>query len=393
MYPAGWETKPAPTFSQCEGLEGVNYLSASTPPGTQPLPVFPPAGTAPYRPLVYAVGGVRADDSPLSNARPGGHPRLAAPGSHAVAADDSGAVLQPTDILTGTSASAAVVSGIAATVWGYRPSLTAPEVMGYVRQSAVDLGVPADFCLEGSACASGAVPAERSIRRVSQCHALKAACSPRAEHCPPGAATLACVPRPARSGHLPRLSAAQAALIDSSITLTVDGSGWSAALDTAATRGLCQHAALRGSDGGSLETACPFRQYYSGPKRPWTGPQPKENPCPLCRMVTEPTDGGTTADGGTAETGTLYLGIDSDFAGQSLTDPTVRINDAYEVRLHGMPGLTGGDEVEVTGIPLDPAWGKVRRAVLNLRGTNDAGVPFSTLSDLLLGGGEDGGVP
>jgi hypothetical protein len=394
MYPAAWETKPAPTHAQCEGFEGPNYLgSNATPPNTQPLPVFPSAdaGTGLYRPLVYAVGGVRADDMPLSNVRPGGRPRLAAPGSHAVAVDDSTSVPRPTDVLTGSSASAAVVSGIAATVWGYRPSLTAPEVMATVRQSAVDLGVPADFCLEGSACASGTPASERSIRRVSLCHALKAACSPRAEHCPPAASTLACVPRPARSGHLPRLSADQLALIDSSITLTVDGSAWSTALDTAATRELCGHTALRGMDGGSLDTACPFRQFYSGPKRPWTGPQPKENPCPLCRMATSPTDGGTE-DGGTAETGTLYLGIDSDFSDQTLSDPTLRINDSYEVRLHGMPGLSGGDEVEVTGIPLDPAWGKVRRAVLNLRGVNDAGVPFSTMSDLLLGT-EDGGVP
>ncbi|HSP78869.1 MAG TPA: S8/S53 family peptidase, partial [Myxococcaceae bacterium] len=133
MFPAGWETKAAPTPSDCEDLEGKGYRDEEL------YPSFPPPGWSGYRPLVYAVGGVRGDDRPLASTRPGGRPRTAAPGAHAVAEDANGNAV-PTDVLTGTSASTAVVSGIAATVWGYRPELSGPEVMGLIRRASVDLG-------------------------------------------------------------------------------------------------------------------------------------------------------------------------------------------------------------------------------------------------------------
>jgi hypothetical protein len=170
LYPAGWEAKPAPTMDECRVHQGS---------GAQWRGDAPSFRSSTYRPLVYAVGGVDAADNPLANGRPGARPRLAGYG-HAVTTNDSRTPFTPP--MSGTSVSTAVVSGIVAAAWGYRPLLGAHQIMEVVYRSAVPLGATADFCL-GGRCGS------HEVRRVSLCAAVPS----------PIAGTCATVP--ARAGH------------------------------------------------------------------------------------------------------------------------------------------------------------------------------------------------
>ncbi|MFP2908389.1 S8/S53 family peptidase [Pyxidicoccus sp. 3LFB2] len=375
MYPSDWEQKPAPTLAQCTPLEGPGY---SWPVA---FPVFPPAGSTVYRPLVYAVGGVRGDDAPLASTRPGGRPRIAAPGAHALATDVNLAGRRvPTDILTGTSVSTAVVSGVVATVWGYRPDLSGPELMERVRQASVDLGKPADFCLGGSPCPWAVADSRRAIRRVSLCQTLAHACAAGQGRCPPVAQLPVCTARPAYGSPLPSLDAAAWATIESKLTRTIDGSTLNVALPPLS---VCRQSALRSNAWRYDETVCPFRQYYGIPLRPWTNPQPSKNPCTCCILDTTPEEESF------APAATLYISIDSEYSPRSLDSPTLLVNGRFEMDLSGLlelagqTSLTAGDEVKVYGIPIDPTWLPVESAVLNLRGEEN-GVPYSTSSELLL---------
>lgn len=88
LLPAGWESEP-PRENCCGEADGA--------------------------PILYAVGGLRADGSPLDNARPSGMPRRAAFGE--------------TKVFTGSSVATAIVSSIAAVVWDTFPDLNSCEVM------------------------------------------------------------------------------------------------------------------------------------------------------------------------------------------------------------------------------------------------------------------------
>jgi hypothetical protein len=114
------------------------------------------------RPLVYAVGGVDAVDGFLGTTRPGGKPRLAAYGLYAT-------MLRGTDFIgpiSGTSAAAAFVSGIAASAWAASKTPLAPEeLMDKVYAGGTEISnQAADFCLYR--------PCTDRPRRVSLCGAL-----------------------------------------------------------------------------------------------------------------------------------------------------------------------------------------------------------------------------
>lgn len=135
-------------------------------------------------PLVYAVGGVRADGSPLANARPGGMPRRAAYGE--------------AEHYVGTSVGTAVASSIAAVVWDTFPELTSrcvmqildgaeqdPSCLAAVRVGDLEgiLPMTADFWFGmGSSFAAHPGP---PVRRLTLCTVLEQACSERpAAFCP-----------------------------------------------------------------------------------------------------------------------------------------------------------------------------------------------------------------
>jgi hypothetical protein len=150
MYPAAWEVHAGPTTAACIEAEG-----------TATLPADPNA--VKYRPLLHAVAALDAVDSPLSNTRPLGRPRMAAYGQDVVTVDPRAV---HTDMLSGTSMAAANVSGIAASVWGYMPTATANQVMELVYDNAVALTDTADFSL---------VSPLPTIKRAALCDAVKAA--------------------------------------------------------------------------------------------------------------------------------------------------------------------------------------------------------------------------
>ena len=119
-----------------------------------------------------------------------------------------------TDNLTGSSMSAAVVSGAAAAAWAYRPEWTRDQLMSAVTDSAVELvpGDPTghrvvDFCLDGAACAA------KPLARVSVCNAVtKAYCAygcsaqPKCETPPAHAGLPASLPDPSSLYPMPGTS-------------------------------------------------------------------------------------------------------------------------------------------------------------------------------------------
>jgi hypothetical protein len=149
VAPALWEQRLAPTQAECEAF-GV-------PGATQQV----------GRPLLHAVAGLTHDNQPLSNSRAGGRSRLATPAFVAVAGEN----LEQTTPMTGSSVAAAVVTGIAATVWSYRPTMSAGQVMDAIYGGGIPLTptVSADF---GRPVGGVLQP----IRRVSVCKALQTAC-------------------------------------------------------------------------------------------------------------------------------------------------------------------------------------------------------------------------
>lgn len=121
-------------------------------------------------PLVYAVGGVRSDGSPLINARRRGMPLRVAYGENApVPAAD------PPAFLTGSSVSTAVVSSIAAAVWSSFPDRSSREIMDLLDASGDPLSFDADFWFEVNTAAKGVLPGSPRVRRLSLCKALQTA--------------------------------------------------------------------------------------------------------------------------------------------------------------------------------------------------------------------------
>lgn len=130
------------------------------------------------KPLIYAVGGIRADGNPLLNARLSGMPRRAAYGENAVV--PTWGPEKPPVLLTGSSVATAVASSIAAIVWDSRPDLDSQGVMEILDASEDTLDFKASFW------AGSNVPPQEPLpkaHRLSLCHALKRACAGRPD-CP-----------------------------------------------------------------------------------------------------------------------------------------------------------------------------------------------------------------
>ena len=157
MYPAGWETLPAPDPSLCKSL-GAKHVNTR----------------GGYRPLVYAVDAVDHSDQLLATARPGAQPRRVAYGIGVVTNDRlRGGYTQP---LSGTSMSTAVVSGIAAAVWAMDPRLSPHELLERIEATGPALKVvdPASGqTIEAAVCLGGNGCPQKPIRRVSACAALQ----------------------------------------------------------------------------------------------------------------------------------------------------------------------------------------------------------------------------
>jgi hypothetical protein len=190
------------------------------------------------RSLVVAVSGLDYQDRPLETVRPLGITGIAALGLGGVAWDPADPVPPQ---LTGSSVATAVVSAVSAVVWAYQPTWTPDEITQAVHAGGIDVG-DADECpLSLGACRS---------HRASVCGALNAAgaslpCSPAAPH------TSSSPPLPAQ------IAALEAAFSSSS-----------------------PHVGMVSSPPASL----PRQSLPTLQLRPWVGPMPVAETCPVCRI-------------------------------------------------------------------------------------------------------------
>lgn len=108
--PAQWEALRRPSKKECMAL-GID------------APDLPPNG---YTPLVHSVTPISHSQQDLLSNSPAAASRIAALGFQATSVDHSGVPIGP---MSGSSVSAAVVSGVAALVWSANSTLTADGVM------------------------------------------------------------------------------------------------------------------------------------------------------------------------------------------------------------------------------------------------------------------------
>ncbi len=276
LLPAGWETREP----RCAGSAGN------------------------YRPLLYAAGGVRSDDRPLANARPGGMPRLVAFGDHAVSWSSQG---QATATLTGSSVATIVTAATAAAVWDAQRRLVPPAVLEHhqvmdelYRTGTVYPGSPprADFYLRPATPKTTTLAPER--KRVMLCAALGVAC-----------------PKPA------------------------------------STPFLSQFVQPIKKFKGPFPTTTqrPFKTHPGLMARPWLGPQPESDPCPPC--YEDPANqSGSASIPSTSGPDRIRLRISPQFDAASLTDATLVIGGT-SYKLTGVTWPAGGGWIEITGLSVN----------------------------------------
>lgn len=146
MVPADWEKLAVPTQQECNNVMGVPWVSSP----------------APYKALVHSVGGLDYEDAEVSVTRDLGRPRLAAIAEHVVGSDVTDTAR------TGTSMSAAVVSGVAGLVWSYHSTLTSHEIIALIYGGGVPTGENAEYARSGV----------HEIKRATACSALAQSCLP-----------------------------------------------------------------------------------------------------------------------------------------------------------------------------------------------------------------------
>lgn len=260
VCPARWEEIATPDAATCDAFVGAFVATYA-----ERFPSFPrrptAADQAPYDRVVYAVGGVDQGDEPLVPRRPLARPRIAALGllasawdlsaNAAVTPNANGHPPTPPPLLTGTSVSTAVASAIAAGMWAYNPTRTAPEILDAIYQSGVvlqqngtSIRADPDTCVGTNFC---------NVHRVSLCRALGVPCDDAA-------------PVGAQNNPLPN------ATIPKPI------------LDTLATEFT---AATVASATFPDTTPIPSSQYTTVAASPWTFPQPNWPACPACVLAVE----------------------------------------------------------------------------------------------------------
>jgi hypothetical protein len=377
MYPGGWEQVPGPSKAECESFLGgpINEV---------PYKIF--KNTPAYRPLLYAVGGVRPDDRPLDNAREGGTPRLVAPAFMAVSTLGG----SQTDALTGSSVAAAAVSGTAATLWGYRARLTAHEVMDRIYTNAVSLSPSAvggigraEFCMAPNVCNT------LNVKRLDACAALKATCAGGAEKCP--TVPVVCAAKRLKfKGKMPSLAPVQPALdalqgsacTDPTGVCTFDATTLGTVVQ--ANPANCTREAtailLRGPGeaGAWPDDPCPRVQFPNGSALPAAGPQPGVDPCPDCSLSLN----------GLTKKWTANLAISLDYAGTSLTNGTLQVKSnsktvlaTYKLTDLGFPtNMTAGSVYKVTSINIGTTFSY---ATVTWTASN-GGTPWTASSELLI---------
>lgn len=178
----------AAQWAACEGALVIGAAGNRSQAGAANGPVFPggweqdvrlcPAPAGLYTPLIHAAGAVDGKDTTLKIARPGGNPRMLAPASFATAsAPAPGGGSSRGRLVSGTSISAAGLSGTAALVWALEPTLHPDEVMDEIYRAATFFGDPPDFKNPQGSFVQA---------RLDACSAVQRVCQPALDNCPVG---------------------------------------------------------------------------------------------------------------------------------------------------------------------------------------------------------------
>lgn len=181
MLPAAWEKIEAPGVAACEAMEGGMYFEEKNDA------IFPASPV--YRPLLWSASGVDAGDRAIGSTRDGGNARLVAYADQVAVSTGGGSVSGYVGPFTGSSMAAAVVSGVAATAWGYDPKLNPAQVMQLVYDAGLDLttSAPVDVKPRAPSYCFGSTCERMTTRRVSLAIAVARACDTAPGGC--GAAT------------------------------------------------------------------------------------------------------------------------------------------------------------------------------------------------------------
>ncbi|MEM7677675.1 MAG: S8 family serine peptidase [Myxococcota bacterium] len=305
LYPAGWASKTAPSVDTCHAL-GVEEVAEG----------YDESG-----PLVFAVGGLEANDADLGLGRQQARPRWVAPAAHAVVADgDEHSALQ-----TGTSVASAVTAAAAAIVWSYRPELSADEVFDVVYEGGADIGRPVELCVGG--CEA------QTARRVSICGAVMQACSGQEGVCPAELPACERMPggREVRPDPQALVPAAQR-VVSASMVQHQASVGWPCFGDVYASS-------------EDVANPCPAAQFFGAATLGAVGPQPRGTPiCPHC-----------VYSGASQQ---LEIIIDDNTAG-TVTNPVLAVvvdSSSSDVRYFDLsdevPPMTGGERTTVTDLDL-----------------------------------------
>ncbi len=277
LLPGGWELRDAPTRDACRGILGLESE-------TQALRCALP------EPLVYAAGGVRFDNSPLYNARPGGTPQLVAYANRAWVEG----LRKP---FTGTSVGTAVISTTASVVWHHWPYLTRAELMDLLYRSGEPIARAADFH-------HGSFGERPEASRIAVCPTLARACAELGGTCPDE-----CQQPRKRSSPWSRAGVSCSKTIDAGkITKQLEH------IPFCGDRTILYDPAM-----GIPTDPCPTKQFYGSTAKSWhddTLPQPEDDPCMGCGSGGEQSSGlvglstGSLASSGARS---LVIEIDSEW--------------------------------------------------------------------------------
>lgn len=347
--------------------------------------VLPGGGCRETGPMLFAVGAVDRTGAPLVNARHRSAPPLAAFGDHAtVSPVDPHESATPS--LTGSSVAAAVVSATVAAVAHHFPELPRLTLMNTVLDAGDELDRRADVCVE---------PMCANVRKVSYCAALE---QTSATH--NGSVSLPACPE--RETVVTDLTAVALGLPPIGKRFSARELDQAFPTQTACAQETPLHRALVPPD-----DPCPRFQRFSAAPRPWTMPQPNDNPCPNCLVIRiEPTGGGTggsggsggnglkrlassnagdspakVAAGGDSATATLFLALDPDIAPR-LQNPTLVLCPGDGARAYALGPIDPWTTLVIDDLPL----GNCDQALLSF--TLTSGISYSL--PLLVGSARPG---
>jgi Subtilase family len=221
-------------------------------------------------PLLWAVGGLGANDGDLANSQPGANPPLLAPADHYVDVDaPAGERLT----YTGTSVAAAVVSASAAALWSADPKATGAQVMANLHTQGK---APANVAVSSAFNKTG-----KAAVRVDACAAAQAA-----------AATLSCS-RATAPTELPTHLESFLAQKDINNQPLVPDVTISAIGTPQPAPGCATEVVYPEPPAASKSLACPEATLGTANQSPWVQPQPNQPGCPFC-LVTSFGNGLTT---------------------------------------------------------------------------------------------------